>query len=479
MGLEVLVLIAPAIMLGGLFFGYLVRLERQGRAHIVVLILIGVVLVDAFFNGSQESVPAGLFRPTAGGLDLRLPDLFIPLALAARLFSTRGFRTLSVRSLLWMVFFAWYGVGIVSGMLFNNPVAEVLFQSKVVLWMGGAMILGAGVQMAELVSSKAYVRAVQVAGGVALILLAMKLGGFQFALRLPGLKLNSIGSYTPDAATVGVMIGLPMLLLELARPVRRVGVVVPCLVLMMMPLGAKQGAALVGLGASLVLVVLVLVGPVWRRRTLVRPVEVVLFVAAILGVGLFSAIASGEQAEITAAFEENIDDALFADVQAQTTTRRYELWDEAFAEISERPAFASGVGVRLTLNQPWPRVPRLVSAHNIYVDVAIRLGLIGFFFFVIALVSSVGSVIAVWRRSSNDLVATFILGVGIALAGLAAKGFAESILEKYRIIVIAGVFLGFVLAAVGELGTEDQDSAVSQSEKSMPVSALRSATSER
>jgi len=450
-GLEALVLLTPVVMLGGLFFGYLVRLERDGRVHVVVLIILGLVVADAFLNGTQRTVPAGLFRPTLGGLDVRLPDLVIPLALAARLVTARSYRPLATRSLVWIAFFAWYGVGMVVGYFFNNPVDIILFQSKLLLWMGGGMIIASRANLGLLVSSQAYVRGVQFVGAVGGLLLVMRIAGIQFAMNLPGVPLPKIGDYSADASTLAVLIGLPMLLLELAREVRRVSVVLPCLALLLMPFGATQGAAFVGLGVSILLVLMVSATPEWRRRVRVRPMEIVLFASAVVGLGLFAGVVSGSQVEITQTFEENIEEALFADVQETTTALRVELWQEAWEEISADPLFAAGVGARVALNLTWPRTPTLSEAHNIYWDVALRLGLIGIGLFLFAFVKTIGSVISVWRRHYDDLVATFVLGLGIALAGLAAKGFAESILEKYRLIVVAGIFIGFVFAAASEL----------------------------
>lgn len=466
MGLEALLLLVPAAIGGILVFGLFLKLERGDNAHLLLLIIIGSVVADAFLNGAQQSVPAGLFRPTFAGFDVRLPDILIVLGLAARLLTMKPYRPLGLRSLLWMTFFGWYCVGIVTGYFSSNPIEQVLFQSKVLLWMGGGMVIASGANLGRLVSSLAYARGVQLVGAIGGVLLIMNLLGVQIAVNLPGLPLPMIGNYSADASTVGVTLGVPMLLLELSQKVRRMSMVLPCLILILMPIGATQGAAVAGLGMVILLLSVLSTTSEWKRRVTVRPLEIARFGFAVLGLALFAGIASGSRVDIAQSLEENVEEAFFSSEQANTSASRVELWRVAWEDIADRPAFAEGVGARLLLERSWPFISTPVTAHNIYVDVALRLGLIGLFFFFVAIWTSVLDVIKVWRGHQDNLVATFVLGLGVALAGLAVKGLAESILEKHRLAVLVGVFIGLLIAAARETDAHPNTMSLNESKKS-------------
>ena len=90
---------------------------------------------------------------------------------------------------------------------------------------------------------------------------------------------------------------------------------------------------------------------------------------------------------------------------------------------------------------------QLDITHNVGLDILLRAGAVGFLLFIAALATSFFGALRTWYRSQEELVAALALGATAAVLGLIGKGMAESILEKYRIAVALGLFLGILLSA--------------------------------
>ncbi len=93
----------------------------------------------------------------------------------------------------------------------------------------------------------------------------------------------------------------------------------------------------------------------------------------------------------------------------------------------------------------------IAYAHNIVLDLWLRLGLIGLLLFVIALAASIVDGLRVWRRHPDPMMAALALALVAVLAGLVATAFIEPMLDEYRLATLFGVSLGMLRATVTSL----------------------------
>ena len=62
-----------------------IRWERQGKEHLAPLVLLGLLVIEATIYADQNTLPRSIFHPGSGSTQLRLPEIYITLALVARL----------------------------------------------------------------------------------------------------------------------------------------------------------------------------------------------------------------------------------------------------------------------------------------------------------------------------------------------------------------------------------------------------------
>jgi hypothetical protein len=62
-----------------------VRWEREGKEQFVPLVLLGLLVVEGTIYGDPNVIPRSIFHPGSGSTQLRLPEIYITLALIARL----------------------------------------------------------------------------------------------------------------------------------------------------------------------------------------------------------------------------------------------------------------------------------------------------------------------------------------------------------------------------------------------------------
>jgi O-antigen ligase len=93
-------------------------------------------------------------------------------------------------------------------------------------------------------------------------------------------------------------------------------------------------------------------------------------------------------------------------------------------------------------------VKTIAYAHNIVLDLWLRVGLIGLMLFVFALWASVADGLKVWRRHTDPVTAALALALVAVLAGLLATAFIEPLLDEYRLATLFGVSIGMLRATV-------------------------------
>jgi hypothetical protein len=452
------VIVLLGALLGLAVLALFVRLERRDRPEITVAVVVAIAFVEMLLYPDQNDVQAGLFRLAVGGQSLRPYDVLIPLALMARLWVRGVPRRWAPEGVAWAVFFTWYAVGLVIGLLHDNELALSLFHFRAVVNVGGGFVLAAGVPAQRYVRRRTVGVLVIALGLTAALYAGPTLASSDDTASptdeaTPGITFGQLGADTPTAM---VSLGVVALLVEGARSSgRRTYVFVGSLGLLVVPFLVSQRAAIIGLATCIGLLFALSGTQTWRRRITTTPVEAALLLAAVavpvIGMLVAQSIsASGdpEQPELSIPLVERVNESFFATSKAASAETRKNLWSDGIDRIFDKPLVGSGLGTEYRVERAAVDDDLVGGGfHNIVVDVAVRSGLAGLAMFVIACTGSAAAAIRAWRRHPDPLVAALAMGVLVALAGLLAKGLVESVFEKYRLAVLAGVLLGVLGSA--------------------------------
>ena len=168
-----LVLIAVVTAVVKLF----VRWEREGKEHLVPLVLLGMLVVEATIYPDPNAVPRGLFHPGSGATQLRLPEIYITLALIARLIARGRPDRIGLPAGLWLAFCAWMVVGAVEGKLYGNGLSQDLYEAKDIFYIVGAYALAAGVPIRKYIDTGALYKLGTLCVVCASVIDLMTLGG--------------------------------------------------------------------------------------------------------------------------------------------------------------------------------------------------------------------------------------------------------------------------------------------------------------
>ncbi len=441
MGSAALILVAFLALIGTfLLFGWFTNLERRGRGEVVVATVLGVALLEAVLFQSQNTVPSGLFRIPLGSFDIRPVDVLIPMALAARVLARPPASRISPTALLWMAFVVWYAAGGITGFYGGNPVSEVIGQVRSMLLFGGAYALVAGSDVRKLLGEK-FLRVVsRVLFVIALGYIVMIMVVGPISAGFGPLTIPELGGLGADTSSIVSTMGLMLILVEISSPVHHRFRIVAGALAMLIPLIGHQAASIVALGVMIGATMLISLTPRWRERVTITPTEFLLVVVLSLTVGFVGLTATGRTADIAG----GVEDALVGSAQDSTSRLRVLLWEDAKNFILESPVIGHGAGFRQILPDQWPAPPTLVASHNIFLDIALRSGLVGLALFLFALFSSFREVIRAWRSRLDPRLTMLSLGAGIGIGGILAKGMVESVFDKFRLAVFLGALLSMI-----------------------------------
>ena len=447
MGTQALVVLA-ALLIGGAFFAIFLRLEVSGRRHVQAQMIIVLLLVEQLIHPNEAQTPAGLFRVPVGPVDMRPIDFVVVAALAARL-ATSSLPTKVGRSaLLWTGFAVWYSAMGVVGYLNGNLTSEVVFQGRLLISGVGVMIVVAGCDVRKLIAADAVGRFGRAVGIVAMGLFATHLAGLSFGLAAPVVGFDSIGALGGDARTILPSLGIATVLNEVAQSRRRMTVILPSAVMVISPIVASQAGPYLALLAALAVLAAVATTATWRARTQLSASDVVFSSLVIAGVAALGFFASGGQSP---AFVGQFEDAVLSDSQSTTTSERVQLWDEATERVWASPVWGEGLGVRGTIERPWPQRAATATFHNVGFDIAVRSGLVGLGLLVFALISSLFDARRVWLHHSLNTIATLTLAATVAIAALGSRSFVSSTFERSRVVAALFIAIGIILAARRDL----------------------------
>lgn len=415
-------------------------LEGTNRRHVILVVLVVTMLVEAILAGRSSDVAVGLLRPRVGGQDFRPPDAVIVAAIAARILNGRPSKITS-DVLAWGAFLAMYFTGVVYGLMSSIPTIDVLFQGKAMFYIVGGMVIGAGADFKRLNESIGKL-------GVFLAVLvpfavAIEAVNFTIDFNLPGQKIRNLGRLSNDTVTLLVLFGVVVVLTEAMQRRPRTGVLFAGVVLLLAPIaGQQRGSYLVLLftGAAIATVALT---ATWRRRTRVTPIEIGLGFSAILAAVVTGFIVTGSPGVIVA----QVEDAFIGERESASAEARVLLYDQAVEKIQESPIIGSGVGTKVFRIRERGDVQIAAAAHNLVLDLGMRVGAIGVLLFTVAVFVSSRNGLWVWVRARNHAVAAIALSAVIIMLGVVAKGMIEPALEKYRLTLPLGLAIGLIIAA--------------------------------
>ncbi|MEL6892512.1 MAG: hypothetical protein AAFP84_12995, partial [Actinomycetota bacterium] len=147
----ILVLLATVLTLFGLIVWFS-SLESRGNRHVIFVVFVVTLIVEALLAGPSSEVPIGLLRPRIAGQDFRPPDAIIVAALLVRVIHLQGERVQRL-VIIWGAFLGLYSAGAMVALLGDLPAVDVLFQGKVAFYLLGAMVIGSGVDFHRLADS--------------------------------------------------------------------------------------------------------------------------------------------------------------------------------------------------------------------------------------------------------------------------------------------------------------------------------------
>jgi O-antigen ligase len=431
-----------------------VHWERAGKEHLVPLVLLGLLIVEATIYADQNGLPRGIFHPGSGSAQLRLPEIYITLALIARLIARGKPTRIGLPAGLWLAFAAWMGVGIVEGHLYHNLLTQDLFEAKDILYIVGAYALAAGVPVRRYLDSGDLLRLGNLTVACITLIDLMTLAGISINVNLPGLPLVDFGAVGSETAALGVAIGTMCFFVRLGSGTVRTRHVLALIPLLVSLVLANQRAVLVNVAVMLsVLLVVPLVGRLRgaSRRFHVgsgRLVLILLAVVAAATVFLVVPAATNDrpvQIPLTSRFE-----SLFhSEGKAESAQDRLNLASEAESLIPQHLLIGWGLGVQFQYYEAGYRsVQTTYYAHDIVLDLWLRLGLIGLALYIVAFSFSFAGGLRVWWRHPDAVIAALALAIVAVLAGLMATAFLEPFLDEYRLATLFGVSLGMLRATV-------------------------------
>lgn len=435
-----------------------VRWEREGKEQLLPLVLLGLLVVEATIYSDQNTLPRSIFHPGSGSTELRLPEIYITLALVARLIVRGKPARIGLPAALWLAVAAWMVVGVVEGFLYHNVSSQILYEAKDIIYIVGGYALAAGVPLRRYLDSGDLFRLGNLCVVCATVVDLLSIAHITINTDLPLLPLQSFGDVGNETAALFVGIGTICFLARLASGSIRLRHVLALLPILVSAVLASQRAVLLNVGV--VIVVIVVAALVGHRRGIahrfrVASGPVVLVVLAVLAVAVAVVVVPDavDQKPVTVPLASNFQTLFHSEGKAESAQDRLNLASEAESLIPQHVFIGFGLGVAFPYYDAGSRtIVTSPYAHNIVLDLWLRLGLIGVVLFVIAMAFSIGGGLKVWRRDPEPMPAALALALVAVLAGLIATAMVEPLLDEYRLATLFGVSLGLLRATVTSLG---------------------------
>jgi O-antigen ligase len=441
-------------------FRILVRLEREGRPGVIVKWIIGLVAFEGAL-WSQNATPLGPFHPQVGGQNFRLYDILIPLALLARLRVAGRPRRIGVPALALAGFLGWYTVCAAVGIVDHNGSANVIYQWKLLVYIGGAFALVSGVSAEELVGPDGLIRLVRPMAVAFAALDLLYFGGVTLNVTNKYIAIDQLHGVASDATTVSVALGgivLAQLLRSKGPPPSKLTLAATA-VLLLSAVTSGQRAVLLQLGGTLAVLLIGWLAP-GRHRIRTTPTEAGIGVLTAAAALLATPVVKGQSPFSLKAipFGSKIAGETFSNLgKVESAQERTNELHQVALLFPDRPFFGWGLGKTITYYQTGVYT-YLTSdvTDDVYTDILLRTGIIGAALWSMAILSVVWGAVRAWRQQLDERVAALGLASAAGIVGVLAAGIGESIFEKYRIAVMLGMLLG--MARVASTHPTDPDS---------------------
>lgn len=449
-------ILAGVGLAGLLLMSWFTKLECDGREATAVFLIIALLVVEVMLYPDQNSIPPGFFHPAAGGaLSFRIYELLIPMALLARVLAKGVVGRVGGAAVLWIAFYSWFVAAAITGYLNGNNPENVLYQAKAVIYVGGMAVLAAGVPIGHYFTGLR--KLVTWSGVIALVMIVLTYTRVGIGLPIPGLSTSTAGLLGGDSGSVLSALGIVALVIGMCSHHHRIGWLLPAGPLLLCALLAGQRAALVGVVASLAVIIPAVMSRSGRFRVKVTPTEMGLVLFGLVGLMLIPTLipAVTKDAAPRLPLSETFEDVFFSTGKRQSAQERLTQWQIARELISERPMLGWGLAKRYSYYRIGPKqYEELYIAHNIFSDLLVRMGVVGLMLFVVSMGVTIMEGLRTWRTVEDSFIAAMALGSVAAIAGWLSKAMAESLFEKYRLAVLLGLLLGTLHSAVNGIRQE-------------------------
>ena len=444
--------ISGALALVLFLYAALVTVERRGYHTELLTVIVGLIAFESIM-WSQDAVPVGIFHPKLAGQNFRLYDVLIPIALLARL-RVRGLpRRVSALGAVVFVFCFWYMCEAVIGVMRGYGLNNVLFEAKLVIYVGGAYVLAAGVRAEDILGDHGIRRLARPLAVVTLVLLALTASGGGINIPVPTLNVTGLAGVQPDAATLFLGLGVITLLVELASPRRRPTMVAAGIVLMLSALGSSQRAALVALAAGAAFAAVGWLVPVNRKRRIrLTPTEV-LGTATVLagGTAAYPLLTGASNWDLSNLPLASLLSRTFTSTgKAQSAADRVAQYHAALPDVMKHLVLGWGLAIPTTYIAIGKTVVTQ-SPDDVYLSIVLRTGLFGLLLFAALAVAAIVVVARVFQDHPDSKVAALAWGCGTIVVAILARGSVEGIFEKYRLAIELGLALGMAQSAMASL----------------------------
>jgi O-antigen ligase len=221
---------------------------------------------------------------------------------------------------------------------------------------------------------------------------------------------------------------------------------------------ANQRAVLANLGTLLLVLLLVLLighrQGVGRRLRVASGQVVVILLAAVAVVMVVAIVpAAVDRQPVQVPLASNFQSLFHGGSKAESAQDRLNLASEAETLIPQHLFIGWGLGVELQFFEAGTRTVQTIPyAHDIVLDLWLRVGLVGLVLFVAAMAASLTGGLGAWRRHPDPATAALALALVAVVAGLMTTALLEPLLDEYRFAVLLGVSLGMLRAAVTSTG---------------------------
>jgi O-antigen ligase len=410
--------------------------------------------VEVTLYADDNTLPRGLFHPGLGSLQLRLPEVYITLALLGRLIGRGKPKRMGFPAALWVAFGLWLVVGTLEGVLNHNPLTQNVYEAKAIVYVVGGYALAAGVPLHRYLESDAFRWLRNLTVGAATLVDVMTAAHITVNLHLPLLPLQDFGAVGSTSAAFYAAIATVYFIYQLASGPPRLLSVLALLPGLVGAVQSTQRAVLINLGVVLGVIVVVLVVSHGRRairRLRVRLSQVVLVLVGVFAVGLAVVVvpAAVDQQPAHIPLTSTINNTFSSGNQTLAAQDRINMASVVEHLIPQHLFIGWGLGAEFPFYEPGTRTVEVTPyAHDVVLDLWFRTGLIGLALFLLALLVSLVGGLGAWRRNPDPVAAAVALALLAVVAGLFANALLQPLLDEYRLASLLGITLGMLRSAV-------------------------------